>query len=60
MDRDASFVAWCWGAEFTLDDLVGHRHAEKLTVPENTLPSLMVLYYIAINTANGGLGGAFH
>lgn len=40
---DVSFVVWCWGAEFTLNDLVGRGHAEKLTVSENTLPSLTVL-----------------
>lgn len=42
-DRDASFVAWCWGAKFTFNDLVGRGHAEMLKIPENNLLGLTVL-----------------
>lgn len=42
-DRNASFVAWCWGAEFTLNDLAGRELAKTLMIPENTLLSLTVL-----------------
>jgi len=37
------FVARCWGAEFALNDLVGHGHAKMLIIPENTLLNLTVL-----------------
>lgn len=36
-------VVWCWGAKFTLSDLVVHGHAEKLMVSENNLQNLIAL-----------------